>query len=139
MIGVVLCAHGGLADSLLETTRMIVGDFPQVATVGVRRGDSMEDVLGQLRAAITEVNQGEGVLILCDMFGGTPSNLALSFLDEVEVLTGVNLPMMLKLYTARVGPLAEVAMAVRDHARDNILVAGQLLRSQVKAPGGRAT
>lgn len=134
MIGVVVCTHGDLADALLDTTRMIVGEFPQAAAVAVRRGDSIEHVLERLRTAIAEVDSGGGVLILCDMFGGTPSNLSLSFLSQVEVVTGVNLPMLLKLFTTREGPVAEVAAAVRDHARENILVAGELLRSRAAKP-----
>ncbi len=130
MIGVVICTHGPLAEALLDTVNMIVGEFPQAATVSVRRGDAVEAVLDRLRVAITQVDSGEGVLILCDMFGGTPSNLSLSLLERAEVLTGVNLPMLLKLYTTREGPVAEVAAAVRDHARDNMLVAGELLRSR---------
>ncbi len=134
MIGVVICTHGPLAEALLDTVHMIVGEFPQASTVSVRRGDAVEAVLERLRVAIAEVDAGAGVLILCDMFGGTPSNLSLSLLGRVEVLTGVNLPMLLKLYTTREGPVAEVAAAVRDHARDNILVAGELLRSRAVKP-----
>ena len=79
--------------------------------------------------AVKEVNFGDGDLLLCDMFGGTPSNLSLSFLaEDVEVVTGVNLPMLLKLYTQRESPLLEVASAVQSHGRDNIRVAGQILK-----------
>lgn len=128
MIGVVVCTHNTLADALLDTTRMIVGEFPQARAVSVMAGDAMEVVLDQLRGAIAEVDTGGGVVLLCDMFGGTPSNLSLSFLTDVEVVTGVNLPMMLKLYTTREGDVREVAATIRDHARENILVAGELLR-----------
>lgn len=130
MIGVVLCTHNTLADALLETTKMIVGDFPQAAAVSVMSGDAMEVVLERLRAAISEVDTGDGVVLLCDMFGGTPSNLSLSFLTDVEVVTGVNLPMLLKLYTTREGDVRTVAGTIRDHARENILVAGELLRGK---------
>ncbi|MEZ4471420.1 MAG: PTS sugar transporter subunit IIA [bacterium] len=132
MIGVVICTHDTLAQALLDTASMIVGEFPQAAAVSVRRGDPMDDVLARLRAAIAEVDAGDGILLLCDMFGGTPSNLSLSFLNEVEVVTGVNLPMLLKLYTSREGDVAAVAAAARDHARENILVAGELLRARGK-------
>ena len=128
MIGVVLCTHNTLAEALLDTTRMIVGEFPQARAVSVMSGDAMEAVLDRLRAAIAEVDTGGGVVLLCDMFGGTPSNLSLSFLTDVEVVTGVNLPMMLKLFTTREGDVREVAATIRDHARENILVAGELLR-----------
>lgn len=128
MIGVVVCTHNTLADALLDTTRMIVGEFPQARAVAVMSGDAMEVVLARLRSAIDEVDTGGGVVLLCDMFGGTPSNLSLSFLTDVEVVTGVNLPMMLKLFTTREGDVREVACTIRDHARENILVAGELLR-----------
>jgi PTS system mannose-specific IIA component len=130
MIGVVLCTHNTLAEALLDTTRMIVGEFAQAQAVCVMSGDAMEDVLDRLRAAIAAVDTGDGVVLLCDMFGGTPSNLSLSFLTDVEVVTGVNLPMLLKLFTTREGDVREVAATIRDHARENILVAGELLRGK---------
>ena len=133
MIGVVVCTHGPLAEALLATARMIVGEFPAATTVAVERGDGMEGILGRLRAAVADVDGGEGVILLCDMFGGTPSNLSLSLLgDHLEVVTGVNLPMLLKLYTGRSGDLCEVAATARDHGRQNILVAGELLRGKGK-------
>lgn len=130
MIGVVVCTHNTLAESLLKTTAMIVGDFPQARAVSVMSGDAMDAVLERLRAAISEVDTGDGVVLLCDMFGGTPSNLSLSFVTEVEVVTGVNLPMLLKLFTTREGDPQAVAATIRDHARENILVAGELLRGK---------
>lgn len=131
MIGVVLCTHRSLAQALFDTAQMILGELPQVAIMSVEPGDAMDVMLERLRAAIAEVDAGAGVLVLCDMFGGTPSNLALSFLgEEVELVTGVNLPMLLKLSQSREGKLSEVAGSIRDHARDNILVAGELLRKR---------
>lgn len=130
MIGVVLCTHHTLAEALLDTTRMIVGEFAQAQAVCVMSGEAMDEVLDRLRAAIAAVDTGDGVVLLCDMFGGTPSNLSLSFLTDVEVVTGVNLPMLLKLYTSRDGDVRAVAANIRDHARDNILVAGELLRGK---------
>ncbi|MCA9537912.1 MAG: PTS fructose transporter subunit IIA [Myxococcales bacterium] len=131
MIGIVICTHADLAQALLATTEMIVGELPAARAVGVQREDGPERVLERIRAAIDEVDIGDGVVLLCDMFGGTPSNLSLSLLsDKLEVVTGVNLPMLLKLYTARKGPLAEVAAAARTHGRDNILVAGELMRGK---------
>jgi mannose PTS system EIIA component len=128
MTGVVICTHHTLAEALAETARMIVGEFPACVAVSVLPGEGPEVILEKLHAAVKEVSSGDGVLLLCDMFGGTPSNLSLSLLgDDVEVVTGVNLPMMLKLFTHRHGPLAEVAAVARDHGRENILVAGELL------------
>lgn len=129
MIGVVVCTHGPLAAALVETANLIVGDYPNITPVGLKSGDSPEDMVARIRDAIALVDAGEGVLILCDMFGGTPSNLSLSFLgDHVEVVTGVSLPMLLKLYTSRDAPLVEVAQGVCDHARQSTLVAGALLK-----------
>ena len=98
-------------------------------TVCVQPGDSGEIIVDRLSDAMQAVDSGEGVIILCDMFGGTPSNVSLSLLgDEVEIVTGVNLPMLLKLTTCRSLPLAEVATSIQGHGRDNIMVAGALLK-----------
>lgn len=135
MIGVVICTHLDLAQALVDTTKMIVGDLPACEAVAVRPGDDPDAVVERLRAAIAKVDSGDGVVLLCDMFGGTPSNLALSFLGAgVEVVTGVNLPMLLKLYTHRERPLAEVAATICEHGRQNILVAGDLLRGKGSNP-----
>lgn len=132
MIGVVVCTHHDLGQALVETAEMIVGPYEGAAVVAVRRGDDMDGILARLREALQAVDQGAGVLVMCDMFGGTPSNLSLSLLGEnVEVVTGVNLPMLLKFYTSRgQGALAEVAQTVQEHARLNIMVAGDLLRGK---------
>ena len=104
---------------------MIVGDFEHATSIAVEPGDSGEDILDRLSEAISEVSTGHGVVVLCDMFGGTPSNVSLTLLgDDVEVVTGINLPMLLKLYTSRELPLAELAATIQKHGQDNILVAG---------------
>jgi PTS system mannose-specific IIA component len=131
MIGVVICTHDKLADALLETVGMIVGEFPNAVAVPVRPGEGPEQIRDHIAAAVASVDEGAGVVILCDMFGGTPSNLSLSLLaDDREVITGVNLPMLLKLYTHRDGPLAEVASAIAAYSRESIHVAGDLLRGR---------
>ena len=130
MIGVVVCTHANLADALVDAAKMILGDFPNTSTVSVLPGDSGEDIVNKLSSAITQVETGSGVVILCDMFGGTPSNVSLTLLsDSVEIVTGVNLPMLLKLSTCRTQSLSSVAELIQTHSRDNILVAGALLRS----------
>lgn len=132
MIGLIVCTHHSLGQALIDTAEMIVGPYGGAAVVAVRPGDDMDAVVTALRAAKAEVDTGAGTLVMCDMFGGTPSNLSLSLLDEnVEVVTGVNLPMLLKFFTSRSSDaLAEVAQTIRDHARQNILVAGELLRGK---------
>lgn len=132
MIGVVLCTHHRLGEALLEAAQMIVGEFSHVASVAVMPGDDMEPLLAQISAAITKVDTGSGVVVLCDMFGGTPSNLSISFLgDQVEIVTGVNLPMLLKLFTCRGQmSLPKAATTIRSHGSQNILVAGELLQKR---------
>jgi PTS system mannose-specific IIA component len=130
MIGLVVCTHSRLSSALLEAAEMIVGEFENTAAVSVLPGDSGEKIIDQLSAAIASVETGDGTIVLCDMFGGTPSNVSLSLLsDRLEVVTGVNLPMLLKLFTCRTQALTDVARMVQSHGRDNILVAGALLRS----------
>ena len=128
MIGLVICTHSNLAEAILTSAEMIVGSIPLSAAVGVHPGDSPEDIHSRLSDALTEVDQGDGVIVLCDMFGGTPSNISLTFLSPmVDVVTGVNLPMVLKFFTTREGPVADVSSAIQLHARDNILAAGVLM------------
>jgi len=131
MIGVVVCTHAGLSQALLDSARMILGTFDNALAVSVDSGDSPERIQERLHEAVSEVDGGGGVLVLCDMFGGTPSNMSLSLLsDTVEVITGVNLPMLLKLHSSREGGLKEVAEEVQTYGRENILVAGALLQSR---------
>jgi len=104
MIGIVLAAHGPVPAALLESTNMILGELPQVASVSLMPGDSLEGLIDRLQAAVNEVNTGDGVLILLDMFGGTPANAA-AFLtqqtNDVYAVTGVSLPMLLETFMAR--------------------------------------
>jgi len=98
MIGVVVVTHGQLATELLNAAETIVGDLPRFAAVSIGWHEDTEDARAEIEQAIARVSQESGVLILTDMFGGTPSNLAMTFLgDKVEVITGVNLPMLIKL------------------------------------------
>ena len=100
MIGVLILSHYRLADEFIAALRHIVGEVPHVRAIGLDpAATAPEEMHAQIDKAIREVDQGHGVLVLVDMFGGTPSNLSLSFLDEgrVEVVTGVNLPMLVKV------------------------------------------
>ena len=131
MIGVVICTHAGLSTALLESARMILGNFDHAEAVNVDSGDSPDAIQERLKQAISTVDQGAGVLVLCDMFGGTPSNMSLSLLsDNVEVVTGVNLPMLIKLHSSRQMTLMEAADQVKTYGRENILVAGALLQNR---------
>jgi len=135
MIGVVVVTHGQLATELVNAAETIVGDLPQFAAVSIGWHDDVDDAREEIRQAIARVQGPEGVLILTDMFGGTPANLGLTFLesDRVEVITGVNLPMLIKLAGARkpVGLLA-VAREMREEGRNAIWIASDLLRSETK-------
>ena len=97
MIGVVVATHGKLAEEMIRTAEAVVGKLEQVVPVSVV--GTSPDMRGDLKTAIQQVDQGDGVLLLTDLLGGSPTNLCVSFLEErkVEVVTGVNLPMLLKL------------------------------------------
>jgi PTS system mannose-specific IIA component len=135
MVGLVIATHGRLAEELLRTAEGIVGPLAQCEAVSVAAGVSMEDARARLGDAVKRVDTGEGTLVLTDMFGGTPANLALTFLDEkVEVVTGVNLPMIVKLATARTGGLALRAAAelLTAYGQKNITLASDLLRAKIE-------
>jgi PTS system mannose-specific IIA component len=135
MVGLVVATHGKLAEELLRTAEGIVGRLEQCEAVSVGSGSSMEDARARLGDAVHRVDTGEGVLVLTDMFGGTPANLALTFLDEkLEVVTGVNLPMILKLATARSDglPLQAAAELLAGYGQKNITLASELLRSRAR-------
>jgi PTS system mannose-specific IIA component len=135
MVGLVVATHGRLAEELLRTAEGIVGALEQCEAVSVGAGVSMEDARAHLGEAVKRVDRGDGVLVLTDMFGGTPANLALTFLDEkVEVITGVNLPMIVKLATARSGDLGLRAAAelLTTYGQTNITLASDLLRARAE-------
>lgn len=135
MIGVVVASHGKLAEELLRTAEGIVGRLEQTAAVSVDARVSMDEARARLQQAIAAVDGGEGVLILTDMFGGTPANLALTFLDaRVEVVTGVNLPMVVKLSTLRAEQMAVAALAeaIAAYGQKNVTLASELLRARLR-------
>jgi PTS system mannose-specific IIA component len=130
VIGVVIVTHYRLADEFIQALRLIVGEIENLRGVGLDPSTSPEEMRNQIDKAVREVDQGHGVLMLVDMFGGTPSNLCLSFLDEerIEVVTGLNLPMLVKVVQLKEPmPIQEVAALIRDYGRRNIRVASELL------------
>jgi PTS system mannose-specific IIA component len=131
-IGVVVVTHGQLATELLNAAEMIVGDLPRFAAVSIGWHDDVDAARTAIQEAVGRVQRGSGVLILTDMFGGTPTNLAVSLLEDgaVEVVTGVNLAMLIKLARLKDGakPL-EVARDLCEHGRGAIRVASDLLRA----------
>ena len=133
MIGVVVVTHGQLATELVNAAETIVGDQPRFAAVSIGWHDAVELAREEIAQAIARVDSGSGVIVLTDMFGGTPSNLAITFLAEgqVELITGVNLPMLLKLAgTREVADLRELARRIREDGRTGIWVASDLLRGE---------
>jgi PTS system mannose-specific IIA component len=130
MIGIVVVTHGALAGELVNATRTIVGDIPAIAAVSIGWTDDMNSAREAIERALAEVGGGD-VLILTDMFGGTPTNVSLPFLSpRVEIVTGVNLPMLIKLTSLREGELVEVARVIREQGKGAIYVASEILEKK---------
>jgi mannose PTS system EIIA component len=137
MIGVVVVTHGQLATELVNAAEMIAGDLRQFTAVCIGWHDDVNDAREDIAQAIERVRGDAGVLVLTDMFGGTPSNLGMTFLerDRLEVITGVNLPMLIKLASLSSSlDLLAVAREMRDHGRSAIWVASDLLRGEKISP-----
>ncbi len=133
MIGVVIVTHGKLAEAFMAVTEHVVGKQSQMAAIGIEPEDDGDNARELILKAIKEVDTGKGVVILTDMFGGTPSNLAISVMREqgVEVIAGVNLPMMIKLASVRGKvPLQDAVNQAQEAARKYINVAGNLLANK---------
>lgn len=129
-VGVVIVTHYRLGEEFVEVLRQIVPGAPLYRTVAVDPGRPVNELRDRIDQCLREADEGEGVLVLTDMFGGTPSNLALSFHDEthVEVVTGLNLPMLVKLATViEPQPLEALAAYIREYGQRNISVASELL------------
>lgn len=129
-VGVVIVTHYRLGEEFLQALRLIVPSAPGFLAVGIEPTQSVEEMRGAISQALSKAEQGQGVLVLTDMFGGTPSNISLSFLAEhrVEVVTGVNLPMLIKLATlSEPKPLAELAVFIKSYGQRNISVASEIL------------
>lgn len=130
MIGLVLVTHGNLAAEFLSALVHVVGPLDQVATISIGPEDDMEQRRADIVAAVEQVSSGDGVVIVTDMFGGTPSNLAISVMKpgEVEVIAGANLPMLVKLVSVRAErPIAEAIDEARAAGQKYISVASQVL------------
>ena len=133
MIGIVIVTHGKLAEAFVSVTEHVVGKQSQMLAVGIEPEDDAEVARERIVKAIADVDDGNGVVVLTDMFGGTPSNLAISVMkqDGVEVIAGVNLPMMIKLASVRGKvSMAEAVTQAQEAARKYINVAGNLLATK---------
>ena len=132
MIGMVLVTHGNLATEFLVAMQHVVGRQQQVATICIGPNDDMEARRREIGEAVEQVDDGQGAIVLTDLFGGTPSNLAISLLEKgrVEVIAGVNLPMLIRLDSARRNlPIGEAVAAAKEAGRKYISVASELLDS----------
>lgn len=130
MTGLVLVTHAGLAGALRSSAEMIVGPVEECASVEVAASERADDIMARVVEAVKKVSS-DGAIIMTDLFGGTPSNMAMSFLKEgcIEVLTGVNLPMIIEFCSKRGRmPLAELAAELQKSGREGIIVAGALLK-----------
>jgi len=138
MIGVVIVGHCHLAEELLSVVKLISGEVENLCAVSFDIERPPEEALKKLSRAIESVDDGDGVLILTDMFGGTPSNLSLSFLEsgKVEVVTGFNLPILIRLITLRQNghKLKTLAKDLKTYGRKNICIASEILKKD-KPPG----
>lgn len=136
MIGVLIVTHYRLAEELLQAVRLIIGEVSHFRAIGLDPSVPPAEMGARIDKALRDVDAGEGVLVLTDMFGGTPSNLCLSLLDEgkVEIVTGVNLPMLVKIAQLKEArPIHEVAELARDYGRRNITVASDVLAGRERS------
>jgi PTS system mannose-specific IIA component len=138
-IGALVLSHGSLADELLTAARIIAGELEGFGAVSLDWSDGFNEAHAKIGAAIELLDRGDGVLILTDMFGGTPCNVALTFLDpgRVEIVTGVNLPMVVRLACLgrREMPVAEVAAWLREKGRSSICLASDIQSHRCPPPG----
>jgi mannose PTS system EIIA component len=133
MVGILLVTHPHLGDEFIRSAELICGKFPYLAGVSIDTQKGVEEIRQEIAAAIRKVDAGDGVLILTDMFGGTPSNMSLAFLrdGQVEVLTGLNLPMLIKIASCREErKLGELARLVKEAGQKNINLASEILQKK---------
>lgn len=130
MTGLVLVTHAGLAGALKSSAEMIVGEIEAFAMVEVAPGEQADGIMNRVVTAVESVS-ADGAIIMTDLFGGTPSNMAMSFLKEgrIEVVTGVNLPMVIEFCSKRNRlPVAELAVVLQKSGREAIIIAGEFLK-----------
>ena len=133
MVGILVVSHGGLADALIASVQSLVGNLQRTRGVSIWPKEKGEEIKYRIRKETSKVNDGDGVVILTDILGGTPTNISLSFLEKerVEVVTGVNMPMLLTLSSYRKGrSLREIGKLVKKSGRRGIILAKELLRSR---------
>lgn len=129
-IGGVIVSHGQLATELVTAAKNVIGELDHLEAVSIGWNDNVETAKQEIARAIKKVSSGNGVLLLTDMFGGTPTNISAMFIaeDEVEIVTGVNLPMVIKLASqSKEMPLGEMAKQVEEQGKQAIHMASNLL------------
>ena len=129
MVGILIVSHGRLADALISSVQSITGNLQKIMGVSIWPAERKEEVKERIRRKVAEVNDGDGVVILTDIFGGPPPPLSLSFLEDekVEVVTGVNIPMLLTLASYRKGrSLREIGSLVKKSGRRGIILAKEV-------------
>ncbi|MBO7484104.1 MAG: PTS sugar transporter subunit IIA [Alphaproteobacteria bacterium] len=132
MLGIVLVAHNDFAESIKRVAEHIVGPLPDVVCISVLPDDDINQKRQEIQKAIRKVNKRKGVVLLTDIFGGTPSNLAISLMEvgKIEVISGMNLPMLVKLLRMRKKTLIEAVQAAEESAKNYIVVASDLLEKK---------
>ena len=129
MIGVVIVTHGRLAHEFRAALEHVVGPQEQLETISIGPDDDLDERRADMLSALARVDNGGGVVVLTDMFGGTPSNLAISIMEQarIEVLAGVNLPMLVKVASVRTRPIAEAVHMAQEAGRKYITIASRIL------------
>jgi PTS system mannose-specific IIA component len=133
MVGILIVSHGRLAEALISSVQFLVGNLQRIKGVSILPRDRTEEVRDRIKKGVNEVNDGEGVVILTDIYGGTSTNLSLSFLEDgkVEVVTGVNMPMLLTLSSYRIGrSLKEISKLAKRSGRRSIALMREVLRTR---------
>ena len=130
MIGIVLVTHGNLADEFVSAMQHVVGHQDQIATACIGPNDDMNFRRDDILSKVNSVDTGDGVIVITDMFGGTPSNLAISIMEErnIEVISGMNIPMLVKLMRERNEAIPDAVMSAQEAGRKYINIASQLLK-----------
>ena len=138
--GIIVVSHADYGSAILRTAEFILGPLSDCTSISVDVGQEVPETVRRLKDAAERLDKGAGVIVLTDMFGGTPTNLALSLLSSlnVEVVTGVNLPMLLKVFSSRTLPLAELAEVASEAGVKGIVVPGAMLKQRKKKKSGEA-
>lgn len=137
MVGILVISHGRLADALISSVQFLVGNLTKIKGISIWPKDRIEEIQHRIQKGMKEVDEGDGVIILTDLLGGTPTNLSLSLFHDssVEVVTGVNLPMLLTLSSYRSGKsLGEISRLVKKSGRRSIVLAKKVVGRPIKSP-----